>query len=261
VTHSSRRSRTTSRVSESLDKRLNLYSLAASAAGLSVLAFASPAEAKIVYTPVHVTLKTGNSVLVDLNNDGINDFNVSNFYSGITHVSGIAIFPYNNAGNRMLKGPKGCSKFKPGPAPLKAGAMIGKARKFAASATCMAVVPGHSTTSRAHVGSYGSWRGVHNGYLGVQFQIKGQTHFGWLRFSVSRAPFVATLTGYAYETVPNKSIIAGRTKGAEDIGSSTQSASLGALALGAPGLLMWRKKELAEAVRQREERAPGRVKA
>jgi hypothetical protein len=53
-----------------------------------MLGSVSPAEAKIVYTPVHIKLTAGQSVLVDLNNDGLNDFNLSNFYSGITHISG-----------------------------------------------------------------------------------------------------------------------------------------------------------------------------
>jgi hypothetical protein len=43
-----------------------------------------------------------------------------------------------------------------------------------------------------------------------------------------------TLTGYAYETVPNKTIIAGKTKGADVI--TLESGSLGALAAGASGL-------------------------
>jgi hypothetical protein len=33
--------------------------------------------------------------------------------------------------------------------------------------------------------------------------IKNTTHYGWVRVSVSKWPFSATLTGYAYETVPN----------------------------------------------------------
>ena len=39
----------------------------------------------------------------------------------------------------------------------------------------------------------------------------------------------ATLTGYAYETVPNKAIIAGKTKGPD----AEQRAGLGELAAGA----------------------------
>jgi len=51
------RSRKALSLSDSLHKQLNMYALAASAAGVGALALAVPAEAKIVYTPVHVTLQ------------------------------------------------------------------------------------------------------------------------------------------------------------------------------------------------------------
>jgi hypothetical protein len=41
----------------SLERRLGGYALAASAAGVSLMALARPAEAKIVYTPDHVRIK------------------------------------------------------------------------------------------------------------------------------------------------------------------------------------------------------------
>jgi hypothetical protein len=65
----------------------------------------------------------------------------------------------------------------------------------------------------------------------------------------------ATITGYAYETIPNKAILAGQTKGTDEENSLVQPnpisrtaparapASLGALALGAPGLSIWRRDE------------------
>jgi uncharacterized repeat protein (TIGR03803 family) len=79
------------------------------------------------------------------------------------------------------------------------------------------------------------WRlvNVKNRYLGVMFKIKGKIHYGWARLSVQvqfPLTITATLTGYAYETIPNKAIIAGKTKGPED--SAEQPATLGRLALG-----------------------------
>ena len=67
------------------------------------------------------------------------------------------------------------------------------------------------------------------------------------------ARITATVTGYAYETITGKEIIAGRTKGPDDtsieesdatvIMPTTEPATLGALAIGAPGLTIWRRKE------------------
>ena len=46
----------------------------------------------------------------------------------------------------------------------------------------------------------------------------GKTPFGWARvkLSVAHQSITATLTGYAYETIPGKPIIAGATKGPDD---------------------------------------------
>jgi hypothetical protein len=62
--------------------------------------------------------------------------------------------------------------------------------------------------------------------------------------------FSATIEAYAYETVPNKSILSGATKGpASDAGMIDPSIapkvrpSLGVLALGARGLTGWRKQD------------------
>jgi|HubBroStandDraft_6_1064221.scaffolds.fasta_scaffold227674_2 hypothetical protein len=65
-----------SHVSESLHKRLNAYALAASAAGAGVLALAQPAEARVVYTPVHKVIRLGHPYALDLNHDGITDFSI-----------------------------------------------------------------------------------------------------------------------------------------------------------------------------------------
>jgi len=91
----------------------------------------------------------------------------------------------------------------------------------------------------------------------MSFKIHGKTHYGWARMSV-QAGYVyinATLTGYAYETIPVKSIKAGQTKGKPDdaiVKSSNASltapapepATLGMLALGAPSLAIWRREEV-----------------
>jgi hypothetical protein len=99
----------------------------------------------------------------------------------------------------------------------------------------------------------GPWLNVKLAYLGLKFVIKGKAHFGWARVKLSHnmySPIQATLTGYAYETIPGKGIIAGATKGPDDPeptaffnAPASEPAALGTLALGAPGLSIWRRKE------------------
>jgi hypothetical protein len=88
----------------------------------------------------------------------------------------------------------------------------------------------------------------------MKFFIKGKIHFGWARLTVTLAKPVmnALLIDYAYETIPNKPIIAGKTEGHADDPTkkdlnpaasltnpnpdNPRPASLGALAMGVPGL-------------------------
>jgi len=92
----------------------------------------------------------------------------------------------------------------------------------------------HSTgkTSRFYHGPWANnGKGVKKRYLGLKFMIHGQVHFGWARLNVAmkRSKIRGTLTGYAYETIPNKPIIAGKTRGKNE-------ATLGQLAQGASGV-------------------------
>jgi len=114
---------------------------------------------------------------------------------------------------------------------LRHGSRIGPKKRFLAGS---AYVTGSE--------SWGYWRNVTNRYLGLEFKIQGKYHYGWARLSVEFIdPYTpeATLTGYAYETIPNKPIIAGKTHGEDVI--ALDSATLGHLARGAAGLAAWRK--------------------
>jgi hypothetical protein len=91
---------------------------------------------------------------------------------------------------------------------------------------------------------YGQWanggKGLKNGYLGLKFMLSGKVHYGWARVSltIKNNRFnTATLTGYAFETIPNKSIIIGKTHGPDVI---AKPATLGGLAAGASARSTWR---------------------
>jgi hypothetical protein len=148
-------------------------------------------------------------------------------------------------------------------AALPAGFRIGPKRTFRPGARLMATQGSGSGTS--YYG--GPWKNVLHRYLGLKFIIKGKVHYGWARLNVHwHAPHIsATLTGYAYETIPNYPIITGKTTGTDDVekydpGSGAfltnpipdtpQPASLGMLALGAQGLPVWRRKETQELIGQ-----------
>jgi hypothetical protein len=236
----SSRSRMRSHESASLEKRLTLYSLAASAAGLSVFTLAQPAEAKIVYTPANISItQNGGLIPFDLNHDGISDFALSNIY---THTSFQAtgflkVVQAQSANEVWGVTSKGflCA------AALPKNVHVGPNGHFQKDPKA-----GLAMAFSNFEGTYfGPWRNVKQAFLGLKFVIKGKTHFGWARVkgNFNSRSITATLTGYAYETIPNKPIITGKTKGPDAV--TVQPPSLGHLAAGASAIPVWRVKQTA----------------
>ncbi len=224
-------SRTPSKLSESLQRQLNMYALAASVAGAGALAISQPANAKIVYTPANVVISAGRNVLFDLNHDGVADFGIRNVvgtYSGTRHFnSGLIAEPLGQGivGKSFYRGSKWGTSWDAYALPK--GARIGPKRPVIGN---RGLIMAFTAYNGYHLGF---WFNVNQAYLGIRFAINGGTHFGWARVRITRnhGPFswIATVTGYAYETIPNKPIIAGTTKGPDLL---VEPATLGRLALG-----------------------------
>jgi hypothetical protein len=240
-----------SKLSDSVHHQLNLYALAASAAGVGALIAPSSADAKIVYTPTNVTISE--TYGLDLNHDGKTDFllvkngcsslpactyiavcatfeiRVCDFHSTSTTKSNqLRVNPAGDAGALMPGVKVNNGRFRP----LGAGILMGMRRNL-------------RTDTSSQSNWTGPWvdggKGVKNRYLGLKFKINGKFHFGWARMTVTTANkrIAATLTGYAYETIPNKPLITGKTKG-PDVIEGVEPATLGWLAQGSGGLAAWR---------------------
>jgi len=219
------------KLSLALENRLSTYAMAASAAGVGILALAQSAEAKIVYTPANtpIDVNSGAFVYLDLNHDGINDFQFYNWYQspGIplegNHASALTVGPAQPS-NRVwaVKSNKALCA-----AALPKGRTVGPRSPFqpGRSSLDMAYAWGNSISGGAGC----PWLKVSQDYLGLKFMIKGKVHFGWARLTMGGLDNTDYITGYAYETVPNKAILTGKTKGPDEPGS------LGALAAGAAG--------------------------
>jgi hypothetical protein len=224
-----------------LDKNLAAYMVAAGAAGASLLAVQS-AEAKIVYTQANITIAPRTTVPLDLNHDGVNDFVVSRWqYDQVSHLS----VAHKAASNGVIS-----KNQAPGAAAaLPFGVQIGPNRFFEGAGS-MATQGSQSGTIFF---SGGPWKDAHNRYLGLRFSVNGETHYGWARLTVTaKGGLVATLTGYAYETVANRPVIVGKISGSdvasavgpdELLAPSDGAASLGMLARGAESLAIWRRDE------------------
>jgi hypothetical protein len=249
--HSTRSAKEICSPSASFSRSLNSYALAPSAAGVSVLALAPTSQAKIVYTRTHHVIGNRSSYNLDLNHDGVTDLTIRNkYFRSCTTTNGCrtseALTAMLAGGNQVVY------NIGYGAVAIKPGVQIGAKRAFHGGLENMADL------SRSNTQVWGSWINVKNRYLGVKFKIDGETHYGWARLSVQvqfPLTIAATLTGYAYETVPNKPIIAGQTKAADEhdgsvgepeavlIEPTRRPATLGLLAMGSSGLSIWRREE------------------
>jgi hypothetical protein len=232
-------SRKTIKISDCLDRQLNTYALLASAAGVSVLALAGTSEARVVYTETHQVTRAGVPLYIDLNHDGVKDFVLrTTIYAGSSYFEeGLDPSGYRKnavAGRRFSHS----GYFFSAASALPAGARIGPERKFPVRFPFMAEELFDGVGSQySDLGLWaGKGKGVRDRYLGLKFIIHGKVHYGWARLSVTLAhrrqydDVSATLTGYAYETVPDKAIVTGRITGPDVI--TVQPETLGELALG-----------------------------
>ena len=237
-----------------LDHHLFAYAAAASAAGVGLLALAQPAYSEVIYTPAQLSLPENSTLSIDIDGDGTADFKFINQH----HSSGVQSY-FETYGHVLVDtGPAGNQVIASGrfAAALPSSSEVGSGAHF---------LNGNRHFMVECLQSYnfqrirGPWRHVQNRYLGLQFAINGETHFGWIRITSSHrnsCKFRLVVTGYAYETEPNKPIVTGQTSKANNTGSlepeqpawegsAAQHATLGLLAQGAPGVEAWRRAESA----------------
>ena len=238
---------------ESLHQHLHMYALAASAAGVTMLALAQPGEAEIIYTPANVMIGQNQHYNLDLNGDGITDFTIKNHSAWFSSIFGSgSLFARSPAGNQVAAHlafggypQRGVHHFAYA---LTSGIPISKqARHFSAGRASM------TWWCACDAGSFfqGSWVSHRSGgglgtrYLGLKFKIDGEVHYGWARLDCW------LLTCYAYETIPNQGLYAGQEQENEKVQQSDSAAvthpaqtpaTLGALARGSRGLATWRRR-------------------
>lgn len=186
-----------------LHHNLTAYALAAGTAGVTLLALSPTAEAQIVYTPAHETIDHNHEILIDLNHDGVTDFAIREIENRFGTGNSLLAVPSRHGGgveSQLAVGWAG---------DLPRGRKIGPSARFAAATALMA-----NYSSFGDYGS-GSWLYALGSarYLGIRFQIDGQTHYGWARLNVKanrpEKDIGGLLTGYAYQTQPSTPILAG----------------------------------------------------
>ena len=172
--------------------------------------FSTSANAQIVYTDVNpdVTFNTNGDVYaLDLNNDGITDFNIT---------FATAIFA-GQTNKYIMITPLGANKVGTDyifPSALPLNTLIDDS-SFTWLSTAQPLIsriwfiPPQGGTP---IWQYrGNWNGVSDKYVPLQLDLSSQKIYGWARLDVAIDTPSFTVKDYAYNSIPNQPILAGDT--------------------------------------------------
>jgi PKD repeat protein len=168
---------------------------------LSIIAISLRAD--IIYTDVNPDVfinPLGADYDIDIDNDGTNEFTLQNLVDGTT-VFDIILSCVNNNSDVVASDLGGGAY---GIEVISTGTTIGPASTFT----------GQPTPSGPYLRNetYLDWQGQSFKFIGLRFNIGGNTYYGWIRVSISAADVVVVID-YAYNDIPDTPIAAGDVGG------------------------------------------------
>ena len=246
----SKRKHDSAKLAPTLFGRVSGYCLAASAAGVAVIACSSPVEAAPVCTTTTISFLDTMSYALNPASQKVAPFNVVQTYNNVSsHSHSVELrgffTPNTPSANTVLN----ANGF---PADLPAGAVIGPNAHFGKGNSY-----GEFFQFQYFQGVTGPFASGQPGYAGFEFSQAGQTHYGWIRMRVVQKqryyPFLL-VSEYGYESAANTALAAGNcgTSASSNESSSPSESilatkenraitpTLGALALGSQYPPLWR---------------------
>ncbi|WP_157811584.1 T9SS type A sorting domain-containing protein [Lacinutrix sp. Bg11-31] len=139
---------------------------------------------------------SGDTFLIDIDNNGTDDFNINH------NGSNLFITPLT-ASNDVL-GSGGATYAYP------FALTNGTAISSGATAWFNNGFAGGFQSLNYSSGSIGNWDNTTDGYLGLRFNISGSTHYGWVRLDVDGTGNVWTVKDLAYSDTANTALNAGQ---------------------------------------------------
>lgn len=174
------------------------------------------ANAQIIYTDLDPDISISDSnYLLSLNNDTIPEFNIVHmgyfYYStSFLNIVGIQALSQNEIlgdTTKVVYGSYTSTNFFP--KALNKNDLIDADQKvWLDSNYAQLYVKGVYGST---VVKYGNWQNVSDKFLGLRFKIGNDWHYGWARLTVAPNASSFTIKDYAYESHPNKKILAGQT--------------------------------------------------
>ncbi|MCH7535748.1 MAG: T9SS type A sorting domain-containing protein [Bacteroidetes bacterium] len=220
--------------------RLKAYSATAA----TVVAIASSADAALIITDVNpdivIDSQIGELYMVDINNDSIPDISLYGYtnttawsYSPVNYIGGNA---YANSFVVQASSYSGINYL----VPMNNGATLSSGPNLIAGAN-------FNTGSAGIIYWYDYWAfpspsytygvvpwctlnyaGIKNRYIGVKFDISGQTHYGWVFVDIGKNPNrTITIKSYGYESTPNTPMIISAKDRSGEMAGRTEVYSFG----------------------------------
>ncbi|MEZ5013987.1 MAG: T9SS type A sorting domain-containing protein [Chitinophagales bacterium] len=196
----------------------------------SVLVIANKAEAEVIYTDIDPDIvldSNGEGALVDMDNDGINDFGFLKSSALYTYYTYFSSFPEIRFRNYIWAGPSIdgnkiggdilfhswsgtywylCDCFGYSAVINSNNNFYSNGNQIMAGLISLQLQTGGFTSWS----KYGYWFGKPDRYLGVYFADSDHNyHYGWIRCSVSDSADVLTIKDYAYNAEPETGLLAG----------------------------------------------------
>jgi hypothetical protein len=213
------------KTTKSLAKKLKQYS------ALAATAVVADASGQVVYTDINDTtlVNNGDFFDIDLNNDGILEATI-NLYAFATSGSYGSFFyksSYNGVGidadtlrNEIATS---VSTFATSTGTYSVGVAkafslnnaINNTANWASNYIYAGAYANYSFVtpygSNYNTISVGQFPGAGDKYMGVRFKLNNNTHYGWVRMSISQKSDTVTIKDFAYNATANTPILAGDT--------------------------------------------------
>lgn len=187
--------KTASTVADSLPGKLTRYSTLTVGGVIGSLACFESSEAALIVTSFDVTLTDGdtsNQAAINLNGDGTDDVLVTVFSASILTAQGLN-------GASLAGTAVGTSFFYP--TAFQASEFVDNTLDFAGGSLDLMSF-GTLAVSFADFPSLnaGNWVTGATAYVGVEFSISGDTHYGWVHITWDPDSDSSTIHSYAYES-------------------------------------------------------------
>lgn len=195
-------------MTKQLQNKLKSYS----ALTAVVTLIGSHSEAAVIHTNVNMSFGPGDTYDVDLDNNSSIDFSFRNNGTYYSSYGIAALYLDNFNSNRVAGTYGGYGYFYPTNFP--SNSYIGSAYN---------TFYGPSYGSLNWFGYDGNFIGVSGAFIGVQFDISGSTHYGWIRIDVDASGAIWSVIDFAYESTPDTPIATGDTGSSVGVNELTNS--------------------------------------